>query len=99
MKKEKINFKNEKPSLKMYFAKYKFQIFLFIFALIMLTAISFFITVITAKAIEKITLGLYSDAAIYFCIVLAIVFCERFVSYFQNIIYNKYSLKISPSNE
>lgn len=95
MKKEKINLKNEKPSLKMYFAKYKIQVFLYIFFLIMLTAISFFTTVIMARSIEKITLGLYKDAVIYFCVVLAIIFCERFILYFQNILFNKYTLKLS----
>lgn len=87
--------KNSKFSIKKYFAKYKWQIFLYIFLFLIVAAGEMYITIIIAEAIEKITLGLYNEAIYAFCIALGITLCERFLLYLQNFIFIKYSNKLT----
>ena len=92
MKKNKE--KAKKISLSMYLAKYKFGISLYILVYLIAGAGTVLQTILFAKAIEQITLFLFTDAMITLGIIAGIVIVKRLCWYLSGLIYQKYANKI-----
>ena len=92
MKKNKE--KAKKISLSMYLAKYKFGISMYILVYLIAGAGTVLQTILFAKAIEQITLSLFTDAMITLGIIAGIVIVKRFCWYLSGLIYQKYANKI-----
>ena len=89
MKKQKENL-----SIGYYLGKHKMAIGVYLFLYTLASIISVFITILTADAIEDVTLKLFDKTITLMIIILAITFVRRICWYLTNIIYSKYSLKI-----
>ena len=92
MKKQKEKAKN--ISLSMYLAKYKFGISMYILVYLIAGAGTVLQTILFAKAIEQITLSLFTDAMITLGIIAGIVIVKRLCWYLSGLIYQKYANKI-----
>ena len=92
MKKNKE--KAKKISLSMYLAKYKFGISMYILVYLIAGAGTVLQTILFAKAIEQITLSLFTDAMITLGIIAGIVIVKRLCWYLSGLIYQKYANKI-----
>lgn len=92
MKKNKE--KAKKISLSMYLAKYKFGISMYILVYLIAGAGTVLQTILFAKAIEQITLFLFTDAMITLGIIAGIVIVKRLCWYLSGLIYQKYANKI-----
>ena len=94
MKKGKIS---QKPSLRKYFKEYRFQVFLYVFFLLIIASCDFVMTIFMADAIEKISFGIYNEAIIRLCFVFAFVLLQRVIIYLQDYVFIKYSYKMVAS--
>ena len=92
MKKQKEKAKN--ISLSMYLAKYKLGISMYILVYLIAGAGTVLQTILFAKAIEQITLSLFTDAMITLGIIAGIVIVKRLCWYLSGLIYQKYANKI-----
>ena len=92
MKKNKE--KAKKISLSMYLAKYKFGISMYILVYLIAGAGTVLQTILFAKAIEQITLSLFTNAMITLGIIAGIVIVKRLCWYLSGLIYQKYANKI-----
>ena len=80
--------------LSKYFKQYKWQIALYLFLFVIYSAISVFIPICTAQAIEFITLNETQKAINYFIMVMLFSVLANLLGIFIDLIYNKYSMKM-----
>ena len=80
--------------LSKYFKQYKWQISLYLFLFVIYSAISVFIPICTAQAIEFITLNETQKAINYFIMVMLFSVLANLLGMFIDLIYNKYSMKM-----
>ena len=86
--------KNNNISLKKYFSKYSFPIFLYIFLTLLSGVASIICTILLADAIEAITLELYQKALHIFIFGLVIYVFRRGCWFTVGMIYDNYSVRI-----
>ena len=80
--------------LSKYIKQYKWQFALYLFLFVIYSAISVFIPICTAQAIEFITLNETQKAINYFIMVMLFLVLANLLGMFIDLIYNKYSMKM-----
>ena len=93
MKKIKNENKN-KINIWHYLKNYKLGISMYILVYIVASAANILMTILLARAVEQITLGLYQNAMITLAIVGGLYIARRLSWYLSGIIYNKYANQI-----
>ena len=89
MKKNESNFKLSK-----YLKRYSGIVVLYIFVFILLTALSVLTPILSAEAIEDITLSSYDSAIKIFLVLIGVALLHYSLSSVLNFLYNKYGMRM-----